>query len=73
MSSTERVEATSTTPVLIAATELAELLGISVRTVWRNESNGNLPAPVRLGGLVRWRRSEIMHWIDEGCPKKGRL
>ncbi len=72
MSSSEQVEATSGKAVLIAVTELAELLGVSVRTAWRKESTGHLPAPVRIGGLVRWRRAEIMQWIDDGCPKKGR-
>lgn len=72
MSSSEQVETTSGRAALIAVAELAELLGVSVRTIWRKESTGHLPAPVRIGGLVRWRRTEIMQWIDDGCPKKGK-
>ena len=68
----EQVEAASARAALITVTELAELLGASVRTVWRKESTGHLPAPVRIGGLVRWRRAEIMQWIEDGCPKKGK-
>jgi predicted DNA-binding transcriptional regulator AlpA len=34
-----------------------------------------MPAPVRLGGLVRWRRQELLDWLAAGCPaanaKKG--
>ena len=67
----EQVETTSGKAVLISVVELAELLGVSVRTVWRKESTGDIPPPVRIGALVRWRRSEIMQWIDDGCPKKG--
>ncbi|MCA9196012.1 MAG: helix-turn-helix domain-containing protein [Planctomycetales bacterium] len=57
---------------LITVAELANLLGVSVRTVWRKESTGYLPHPVRIGGLVRWRRNEIMQWIEDGCPKPGK-
>jgi len=62
-------ENSTTESALITATELANLLGISVRSVWRMESSQKLPAAVRLGGLVRWQRSVIMQWIEDGCPK----
>ncbi|MHB8863461.1 MAG: helix-turn-helix transcriptional regulator [Pirellulaceae bacterium] len=55
-------------PLLISAPELAKILGISARSVWRLLSAGKLPAPVRLGGAVRWRRSDVLAWIEQGCP-----
>ena len=53
---------------LISAHELSTILGISKRTVWRLLSGKQLPAPVRIGGSVRWRRDQICNWINEGCP-----
>ena len=46
-------------PLLLSAAELAELLGVSARHVWRLRDAGELPAPIRLGRLVRWRRSTV--------------
>jgi predicted DNA-binding transcriptional regulator AlpA len=54
-------------PLLITARKLAQLLEISPRTLWRLKSAGRLPAPVRLGGAVRWRLDEVRAWIAGGC------
>jgi prophage regulatory protein len=53
---------------LINAQELAQMLSVSTRTLWRLLSKGELPTPVRLGGSVRWRLDEVRSWIDRGCP-----
>jgi len=55
-------------PLLIPAIEFARLLQVSTRTLWRLRSAGDLPAPVRFGGTVRWRLEEVRKWIAEGCP-----
>jgi len=55
-------------PLLINADELAVLLGMSARTIWRMLSTGKLIEPLRLGGSTRWRLEEVRQWIDEGCP-----
>jgi excisionase family DNA binding protein len=52
---------------LLTTDELARLLGVTTRRVWLLRGAGNLPAPVRLGPLVRWRRSTIDRWLSE-CP-----
>ena len=57
-----------TEQLLISAPEVAKILGISARSVWRLHSAGKLISPIRLGGAVRWRRDEILRWIAEGCP-----
>lgn len=54
--------------LLLPAEKLAELLDISLRTLWRLRAAGKLPAPIRLGGSVRWRSDEIQGWIAAGCP-----
>ncbi|TWU37506.1 Prophage CP4-57 regulatory protein (AlpA) [Novipirellula aureliae] len=53
---------------LVNARELARLLAVSERTLYRLKSTGELPQPVILGGSVRWRLSEIRNWIAKGCP-----
>jgi prophage regulatory protein len=66
--STNHEESRETAGRLISANEVSKLLGVSQRTVWRLLSAGKLPEPVRFGGNVRWRKFDIMQWIDAGCP-----
>jgi len=54
--------------LLIDATGLAKLLGLSLRTVRRLDCSGKLPRPVRIGGAVRWRVEEVTAWLDADCP-----
>lgn len=54
---------------LLTATEAAEMTGVGKRSWWRYVSSGKAPAPVRLGGVVRWRKSELAEWIAAGCPR----
>jgi excisionase family DNA binding protein len=56
-------------PLLITARKLAQLLGVSTRTLWRLRSAGQLPKPMRLGGAVRWRFDEVRAWIAGGCQR----
>ena len=53
---------------LVNAKELARILAVSERTLYRLKSTGELPLPIVLGGSVRWRLSEIRQWIAQGCP-----
>jgi len=54
---------------LLSASESAEMAGVAKRSWWRYVSSGRAPQPVRLGGAVRWRRSELAEWIAAGCPR----
>lgn len=55
-------------PMLVPDVKVADLLGISVRSVWRLNSAHRIPEPVRLAGNVRWSVAEIQKWVDAGCP-----
>jgi predicted DNA-binding transcriptional regulator AlpA len=57
----------SETPAMITAADFAAMLKVSVRTLWRLRSAGQVPEPVRLGGAVRWRLDEVKNWITGGC------
>lgn len=52
---------------LLSARQVAELLNISTRTLWRLKSAGRLPAAIRIGKSIRWRREDLNTWIEEGC------
>jgi predicted DNA-binding transcriptional regulator AlpA len=54
--------------LLIPDTAAAALAGVS-RAHWhRLRAAGKVPPPIRLGRKVLWRRSEIVAWIEAGCP-----
>jgi predicted DNA-binding transcriptional regulator AlpA len=52
---------------LLDVQALAGLLGCSGRSVYRLADAGKIPAPLKLGALVRWRPGDIAAWIDGGC------
>lgn len=56
-------------PVLLTAGQVAAMIQVSRRTLWRMLSANRLPAPIRIGGVVRWRIGEINRWIAQGCPE----
>jgi excisionase family DNA binding protein len=43
----------------IGVEELAMMLGVNVRTIYRRRNDGTLPAPIQIGRLVRWRRADV--------------
>ncbi len=54
---------------LLSARDVAALLGrCSTRHLYRMVDAGRMPRPIKLGGLVRWRRDELLDWIAAGCP-----
>jgi len=55
----------SNPPELLDARAVAGLMSISVRSVWRLRDAGLLPAPVRVGSMVRWRRDTLLSWLNE--------
>jgi excisionase family DNA binding protein len=56
--------------LLLPARQVAKLLQISPRTLWRLLSMGGIVSPVKLGRSVRWRKDELMQWIADGCPSR---
>jgi predicted DNA-binding transcriptional regulator AlpA len=54
--------------LLIDSVELARQLNMSERSVWRFAARGQLPSPVRIAGVTRWRAAEIRAWTNAGCP-----
>ena len=61
----------SAIPPLLTVAEVAKVLRISTRSVWRLVNTGKLIKPVRIGGSIRWRRTDLENWIVRGCPEDG--
>ena len=59
---------TKPSSVLLTVNQVASLLNCSSRHVYRLCDTKRMPAPVRLGMLVRWNRNVIEKWINAGCP-----
>jgi len=56
--------------LLISAPTLGRLLNVSEATLWRWDSGGRLPRGIKLGGVKRWSRAEILAWVEHGCPAR---
>lgn len=56
--------------LLLNVKELAEMLNISVRQVWRLRDAGAMPSPLALGDgrCLRWDASVIQEWVSAGAP-----
>ncbi len=49
---------------------VAERGAWSKRTVFRLNSAGKIPSPVKVGGCLRWREADIDLWIAMSCPDR---
>ena len=58
------------TDPLLTCREGAALLQISVPTFWRWTAKGLLPKPLKLGGMSRWPRSELLAVIDRAKARR---
>lgn len=55
---------------LLTAKEAGHICRLSKRSWFRLSACGKVPAPVRIGGSVRWRLSDIESWLAMGCPDR---
>lgn len=55
---------TTKTDPLLNSREAALVLEISEPTFWRRVKDKTVPRPIKLGGMSRWPRSEILAVID---------
>jgi len=54
---------------LIDTDTTAKLLGIAGRTLEKLVASQSVPSPIRISGrIVRWRLTELLEWIEAGCP-----
>jgi excisionase family DNA binding protein len=55
---------------LLTAREVADELGVSAETILRWTRGGKLPAVRLPSGALRYRRSELLAWIDERATRR---
>ena len=60
----------NTTDRLLTAKALGEMLSLSKRQIFRLNSCGKIPAPLRIGGAVRWSADEILAWLAALAPDR---
>lgn len=69
--STDHATSAVTPSLMVDAKEVAQLINVSIATLWRMRSSGKLPPTVTLSaGCVRWRRADIERWVALGCPSQ---
>ncbi len=49
---------------LFTVGEVAEKLSVSTRSVWRMVSTAEIPPPIKIGGLSKWKRDDIQAMMD---------
>ena len=64
---------TRETDALIRDGDAAALLGCSKATFWRRVADGTIPRPVKIGGMSRWPRSEIVAVIDAAKAQRANV
>lgn len=50
--------------VSLGVKDVAQILGICSRGVYRLLNEGDFPKPRKIGRLSRWDRTEILNWWD---------
>jgi predicted DNA-binding transcriptional regulator AlpA len=51
--------------ILVPATKAAEMLSMGRSTFWREVAKGRLPAPLKIGGLTRWRVADLQRCVAD--------
>lgn len=49
---------------MLTAADVARMLAIGERSVWRKSQDGRLPPPIKIGGSTRWTKSSIRDWME---------
>ena len=55
-------------PELLTRQQVADLLQCSTRHIDSLRAAGLMPQPIRLGKWPRYRRAQLLRWIEAGCP-----
>jgi excisionase family DNA binding protein len=55
---------------LLKVDDVAEVANVSVPTVYRRVADGTFPKPVKIGGLARWPKSEILEAIEKAKARR---
>lgn len=56
--------------ILLNTRRTAEMIGCSVQALRNWHLCGRLPVPIQIGNRLFWKRTEIIRWVDAGCPSR---
>lgn len=62
--SAQQTQGASLAKILVPAAEAAAMLSMGKSTFWREVKKQKLPAPVKIGGLTRWRVADLQRIAD---------
>ena len=54
--------------ILLKLDEVVEVIGMSKTTIRRHMESGKFPPPVKIDGLVFWRRVDLEEWAAKLTP-----
>lgn len=57
-------------PLLVSASDVADILGIGKTLLWEMNSAGRLPRPIKLKRKTLWKLSELERWVEADCPPR---
>lgn len=52
---------------LLTKQQVADMLQMSVRSVYRKSVDGEIPPFIKIGHLIRWREDVLVAWIENNC------
>jgi len=55
---------------LLDVNSVAKQFDCSIRHLKRLSDSGRMPSPIKLGALVRWSKTSLERWIEDGCPSQ---
>lgn len=55
----------TTEQIYLTAKDIAAHLGISRSGVYSLMRSSQFPAPIKIGRLSRWKRQEVIQWLEE--------
>ncbi len=63
MNTNIELQDSSNVPKLLTVNDVAKLLKLSTRSVWRLVAANAIVKPIRIGGSIRWRASDVTTWL----------
>lgn len=58
-------------PLLLDVSEVSELIGRSNSTIYADVKKGAFPEGIKLGSSTRWKKTEVLAWVEEQAAKRG--
>ena len=58
-------------PLLLSVDQVSDLIGRSTSTIYADVKKGSFPEGIKLGSSTRWKKSEVLAWVEEQAAKRG--